>query len=61
MCRFLSRCVLIDDSRARRHYFVCDAWLSDEIGDCSVDRIFKEATNDELHRTEHLFFSYTNM
>ena len=58
-CRFLSRLILIDTTRSRRYYFVCNTWLATDIGDGLVDRTYAKATKKELHELEHLFFTHT--
>ena len=58
--RFITRCLLIDDVNLRRHYFLCNDWLADNIGDGLLERTYEEATVDELHAKDHLFFNYTN-
>ena len=54
----MSRCLLVDDYKQQRYYFICDSWLADDIGDGKLDRIFYKSTDDDLNNVEHLFRLY---
>ena len=58
LCRYLSRCLLIDVLRSKRYYFLCNSWFGADIGDGRVDRVFRLARKDQLHDVEHLFVSH---
>jgi len=55
MRRYLSRVVIYSPSEDVQYYFICDAWLAVDIGDCVLDKTFNAATESQVKEFQHLF------
>uniref|UniRef100_A0A8D1BLF4 Polycystin-1-like protein 2 n=1 Tax=Sus scrofa TaxID=9823 RepID=A0A8D1BLF4_PIG len=58
---YVSRVLVHDLAMDRKWYFLCNSWLSIDIGDCVLDKIFPVATEQDRKQFSHLFFMKTSM
>ncbi|OWK15924.1 hypothetical protein Celaphus_00003976 [Cervus elaphus hippelaphus] len=53
--------VLVHDlAMDQKWYFLCNSWLSIDVGDCVLDKVFPVATEEDRKQFSHLFFMKTS-
>ncbi|KAL1784629.1 polycystic kidney disease protein 1-like 2 [Sigmodon hispidus] len=57
---YVSRVLVYDPVVDRKWYFLCNSWLSIDIGDCVLDKVFPVATEQDRKQFSHLFFTKTS-
>ncbi|XP_003938130.2 polycystin-1-like protein 2 [Saimiri boliviensis] len=57
---YVSRVLVYDLAMDRKWYFLCNSWLSINVGDCVLDKIFPVATEQDRKQFSHLFFMKTS-
>lgn len=45
--RYVSRVLVYDSVVDRKWYFLCNSWLSVDVGDCVLDKVFPVATEQD--------------
>lgn len=54
--RYVSRVLVHDLAVDRKWYFLCNSWLSIDIGDCVLDKVFPVATEQDRKQFRYYFF-----
>ncbi|XP_053556626.1 polycystic kidney disease protein 1-like 2 [Bombina bombina] len=57
---YVNRVLVHDVERDQKWYFLCNSWLSIEVGDCVLDKVFSVATEQEMKQFSNLFFMKTS-
>ncbi|XP_028608529.1 polycystic kidney disease protein 1-like 2 [Grammomys surdaster] len=57
---YVSRVLVYDSVVDRKWYFLCNSWLSIDVGDCVLDKVFPVATEQDRKQFSHLFFTKTS-
>ncbi|XP_002917769.2 LOW QUALITY PROTEIN: polycystic kidney disease protein 1-like 2 [Ailuropoda melanoleuca] len=57
---YVSRVLVHDLARDRKWHFLCNSWLSIDVGDCVLDKVFPVATEQDRKQFSHLFFMKTS-
>ncbi|XP_021075889.1 polycystic kidney disease protein 1-like 2 [Mus pahari] len=57
---YVSRVLVHDSVVDRKWYFLCNSWLSVDVGDCVLDKVFPVATERDRKQFSHLFFTKTS-
>nr|XP_054308741.1 polycystic kidney disease protein 1-like 2 [Pongo pygmaeus] len=57
---YVSRVLVYDLAMDRKWYFLCNSWLSINVGDCVLDKVFPVATEQDRKQFSHLFFMKTS-
>ncbi|KAF5918575.1 hypothetical protein HPG69_005010 [Diceros bicornis minor] len=57
---YVSRVLVHDLAMDRKWYFLCNSWLSIDVGDCVLDKVFPVATEQDRKQFSHLFFMKTS-
>nr|Q7TN88.1 RecName: Full=Polycystin-1-like protein 2; Short=Polycystin-1L2; AltName: Full=PC1-like 2 protein; AltName: Full=Polycystic kidney disease protein 1-like 2; Flags: Precursor [Mus musculus]AAO32797.1 polycystic kidney disease 1-like 2 [Mus musculus] len=57
---YVSRVLVYDSVVDRKWYFLCNSWLSVDVGDCVLDKVFPVATEQDRKQFSHLFFTKTS-
>nr|XP_023493143.1 polycystic kidney disease protein 1-like 2 [Equus caballus] len=57
---YVSRVLVHDLAMDRKWYFLCNSWLSIDVGDCVLDKVFPVATEQDRKQFSHLFFVKTS-
>ncbi|KAI4534073.1 hypothetical protein MG293_014933 [Ovis ammon polii] len=57
---YVSRVLVHDLAMDRKWYFLCNSWLSIDVGDCVLDKVFPVATEEDRKQFSHLFFMKTS-
>ncbi|KAF6078991.1 hypothetical protein HJG60_015036 [Phyllostomus discolor] len=58
---YVSRVLVHDLVMDRKWYFLCNSWLSIDVRDCVLDKVFPVATEQDRKQFRHLFFTKTSM
>nr|KAF6411309.1 hypothetical protein HJG63_015372 [Rousettus aegyptiacus] len=58
---YVSRVLVHDLVMDQKWYFLCNSWLSINVGDCVLDKVFPVATEQDRKQFSHLFFMKTSM
>ncbi|XP_016052978.1 PREDICTED: polycystic kidney disease protein 1-like 2 [Miniopterus natalensis] len=58
---YVSRVLVHDLMMGRKWHFLCNSWLSIDVGDCVLDKVFPVATEQDRKQFSHLFFMKTSM
>lgn len=45
--RYVSRVLVYDPAAERKWHFLCNSWLSIDVGDCVLDKVFPVATEQD--------------
>uniref|UniRef100_A0A8C5LJS9 Polycystin-1-like protein 2 n=1 Tax=Jaculus jaculus TaxID=51337 RepID=A0A8C5LJS9_JACJA len=53
---YVSRVLVYDPVTDRKWCFLCNSWLSIDVGDCVLDKVFPVATEQDRKQFSHLFF-----
>ncbi|XP_048210684.1 polycystic kidney disease protein 1-like 2 [Perognathus longimembris pacificus] len=53
---YVSRVLVYDPAADQKWYFLCNSWLSIDVGDCVLDKVFPVATEQDRKQFSHLFF-----
>lgn len=56
--RYVSRVLVYDSVEDRKWYFLCNSWLSIEVGDCVLDKVFPVATEQDRKQFRY-FLSFS--
>ncbi|XP_056382167.1 polycystic kidney disease protein 1-like 2 [Hyla sarda] len=57
---YVNRVLVHDVEMDQRWYFLCNSWLSIEVGDCVLDKMFSVATEEDMKQFSNLFFMKTS-
>ncbi|XP_068117923.1 polycystin-1-like protein 2 [Hyperolius riggenbachi] len=57
---YVNRVLVHDVEKDQKWYFLCNSWLSVEVGDCVLDRVFSVATEEDMKQFSNLFFMKTS-
>nr|XP_058135506.1 polycystin-1-like protein 3 [Dasypus novemcinctus] len=57
---YVSQVLVHDLAMDQKWYFLCNSWLSIDIGDCVLDKVFPVATEQDRRQFSHLFFTKTS-
>uniref|UniRef100_A0A4X2LHG8 Polycystic kidney disease protein 1-like 2 n=1 Tax=Vombatus ursinus TaxID=29139 RepID=A0A4X2LHG8_VOMUR len=57
---YVNRVSVHDLTLDKKWYFLCNSWLSVDVGDCVLDRRFPVATEQDMKQFSHLFFMKTS-
>ncbi|KAL6045311.1 hypothetical protein STEG23_018459 [Scotinomys teguina] len=57
---YVSQVLVYDPVVNRKWYFLCNSWLSIDMGDCVLDKVFPVATEQDRKQFSHLFFTKTS-
>ncbi|XP_075692927.1 polycystin-1-like protein 2 [Rhinoderma darwinii] len=57
---YVNRVLVHDVEMDQRRYFLCNSWLSIEVGDCVLDKEFNVATEEDMKQFSNLFFMKTS-
>ncbi|EDL92644.1 rCG51274 [Rattus norvegicus] len=57
---YVSRVLVYDPVVDQKWYFLCNSWLSIDVGDCVLDKVFPVATEQDRKQFSHLFFTKTS-
>ncbi|XP_053067305.1 polycystic kidney disease protein 1-like 2 isoform X2 [Acinonyx jubatus] len=57
---YVSRVLVHDLAMNRKWYFLCNSWLSIDVGDCVLDKEFPVATEQDRKQFSHLFLMKTS-
>ncbi|XP_076989221.1 polycystin-1-like protein 2 isoform X2 [Tamandua tetradactyla] len=57
---YVSRVLVHDLALGQKWYFLCNSWLSIDVGDCVLDKVFPVATEQDRKQFRHLFFTKTS-
>ncbi|XP_052512125.1 polycystic kidney disease protein 1-like 2 [Budorcas taxicolor] len=57
---YVSRARVHDLAMDRKWHFLCNSWLSIDVGDCVLDKVFPVATEEDRKQFSHLFFLKTS-
>ncbi|XP_062032025.1 polycystin-1-like protein 2 [Lepus europaeus] len=57
---YVSRVLVYEPAMDRKWYFLCNSWLSVDVADCVLDRVFPVATEQDRKQFSHLFFMKTS-
>ncbi|XP_069822091.1 polycystin-1-like protein 2 [Dendropsophus ebraccatus] len=57
---YINRVLVHDVEIDQRWYFLCNSWLSIEVGDCVLDKEFSVATEEDMKQFSNLFFMKTS-
>ncbi|XP_008584536.1 PREDICTED: polycystic kidney disease protein 1-like 2 isoform X1 [Galeopterus variegatus] len=57
---YVSRVLVYDLAMDKKWYFLCNSWLSIDVGDCVLDKVFPVATEQDRKQFSHLFFMKTS-
>ncbi|XP_016288259.2 glycine cleavage system H protein, mitochondrial isoform X1 [Monodelphis domestica] len=58
---YVNRISVHDLTLDQKWYFLCNSWLSIDVGDCVLDRRFPVATEQDMKQFSHLFFMKTSV
>ncbi|XP_039744757.1 polycystic kidney disease protein 1-like 2 [Pteropus medius] len=58
---YVSRVLVHDLVMDQKWYFLCNSWLSINVGDCVLDKVFPVATEQDRKQFSYLFFMKTSM
>lgn len=54
--RYVSRVLVHDLVMDQKWYFLCNSWLSINVGDCVLDKVFPVATEQDRKQFRYFFF-----
>lgn len=54
--RYVSRVLVHDLARDQKWHFLCNSWLSIDVGDCVLDKVFPVATEKDRKQFRYFFF-----
>ncbi|MEE6499912.1 hypothetical protein FKM82_003634 [Ascaphus truei] len=57
---YVNRVLAHDLELDQKWYFLCNSWLSVEVGDCVLDKVFSVATEQDMKQFSNLFFMKTS-
>ncbi|XP_043293117.1 polycystic kidney disease protein 1-like 2 [Cervus canadensis] len=57
---YVSQVLVHDLAMDQKWYFLCNSWLSIDVGDCVLDKVFPVATEEDRKQFSHLFFMKTS-
>ncbi|KAM4723032.1 polycystin-1-like protein 2 [Rhinophrynus dorsalis] len=57
---YVNRVLVHDVEMDQKWYFLCSSWLSIEVGDCVLDKVFSVATEEDMKQFSNLFFMKTS-
>ncbi|XP_043937521.1 polycystic kidney disease protein 1-like 2 [Protopterus annectens] len=56
---YINRVMVHDLDMDKKWYFLCNSWLSIDVGECILDKVFQVATEEDLKTFSNLFFMKT--
>ncbi|KAM9302054.1 polycystin-1-like protein 2 [Gastrophryne carolinensis] len=57
---YVNKVLVHDIELDQKWYFLCNSWLSVEVGDCVLDKVFSVATEEDMKQFSNLFFMKTS-
>ncbi|CAH2324536.1 polycystic kidney disease 1-like 2 [Pelobates cultripes] len=57
---YVNRVLVHDMEMDQKWYVLCNSWLSIEVGDCVLDKVFTIATEEDMKQFSNLFFMKTS-
>ncbi|XP_061449764.1 polycystin-1-like protein 2 [Rhineura floridana] len=57
---YVNRVLVHDTATDQKWYFLCNSWLSIDVGDCVLDKVFPKATEQDMKQFSNLFFMKTS-
>ncbi|XP_053305767.1 polycystic kidney disease protein 1-like 2 [Spea bombifrons] len=57
---YVNRVLVHDLELDKKWYFLCSSWLSIDVGDCVLDKVFSVATEEDMKQFSNLFFMKTS-
>uniref|UniRef100_A0A8C5N1V4 Polycystin 1 like 2/pseudo n=1 Tax=Leptobrachium leishanense TaxID=445787 RepID=A0A8C5N1V4_9ANUR len=57
---YVNRVLVHDLEMDHKWYVLCNSWLSVEVGDCVLDKVFNVATEEDMKQFSNLFFMKTS-
>ncbi|XP_057707318.1 polycystic kidney disease protein 1-like 2 isoform X1 [Corythoichthys intestinalis] len=56
---YVNKVIVQDLETGQKWHFLCNSWLAVDVGDCTLDKVFPVATEEDLKRFSNLFFMKT--
>ncbi|XP_078480345.1 LOW QUALITY PROTEIN: polycystin-1-like protein 2, partial [Lampetra planeri] len=56
---YVSKVTVQDVDSGHKWHFLCNSWLAVDVGECTLDKVFPVATDEDLKRFSNLFFMKT--
>ncbi|XP_053175168.1 polycystic kidney disease protein 1-like 2 [Scomber japonicus] len=56
---YVNKVMVQDLESGQKWHFLCNSWLAVDVGECSLDKVFPVATEEDLKRFSNLFFMKT--
>ncbi|XP_054627000.1 polycystic kidney disease protein 1-like 2 [Dunckerocampus dactyliophorus] len=56
---YVNKVTVQDLDSGQKWHFLCNSWLAVDVGDCTLDKVFPVATEEDLKRFSNLFFMKT--
>lgn len=56
--RYVSRVLVHDLAMNQKWYFLCNSWLSIDVGDCVLDKVFPVATEQDRKQFRYFFLFF---
>ncbi|KAM9860546.1 polycystin-1-like protein 2 [Aulostomus maculatus] len=56
---YVNKVMVQDLESGQKWHFLCNSWLAVDVGDCTLDKVFPAATEEDLKRFSNLFFMKT--
>ncbi|XP_077374484.1 polycystin-1-like protein 2 [Festucalex cinctus] len=56
---YVNKVMVQDLESGQKWHFLCNSWLAVDVGECTLDKVFPVATEEDLKRFSNLFFMKT--
>ncbi|XP_061669953.1 polycystin-1-like protein 2 isoform X2 [Syngnathoides biaculeatus] len=56
---YVNKVMVQDLETGQKWHFLCNSWLAVDVGECTLDKVFPVATEEDLKRFSNLFFMKT--
>ncbi|XP_069463204.1 polycystin-1-like protein 2 isoform X2 [Ambystoma mexicanum] len=57
---YVNRVLVHDVALDQKWYFLCNSWLSIDVGECVLDKVFSAATEEDMKQFSNIFFMKTS-
>ncbi|KAJ1082484.1 hypothetical protein NDU88_002649, partial [Pleurodeles waltl] len=57
---YVNRVLVHDVAVDQKWYFLCNSWLSIDVGECVLDKVFSVATEEDMRQFSNIFFMKTS-
>ncbi|XP_078524933.1 polycystin-1-like protein 2 [Lissotriton helveticus] len=57
---YVNRVLVHDVALDEKWYFLCNSWLSIDVGECILDKVFSIATEEDMRQFSNIFFMKTS-